>query len=387
MEKKILIITDYRSGGAGHVAKISGDILNMHKYDVQYLFGIDFFKFNLKNYLFNISGFNIVSRKIESYNPDIVMLHNFDNLWSPLILNAIRKYKKTNSNVKVLMTLHDYHIISATNSLTYYEGDQLNYFDKVPSLFELLKKRIDRRGRIYGYARILQWYIYYSILNLNSTIDTFICPSKFIMNKCVQRYKGGNVKVIYNPTKFVNTNNIKKVGKSLKILFAGRISKEKGILEFLKLVISSSVEMKRKIHFDIIGEGELLDELKELTEGTRSNIQIHGRKSHDFVESKLITSNFVLLPSTVFENAPLSLVEGTFKGCNLITMNYGGMKEIGEQLTSSIFLDELTQPSVDKVLKALDDFEDSSEYKKQRDVLAGKYGVEEYIKLIQNELN
>lgn len=384
---KILIISDYRTGGAGQVAKLSGEILATQSYDVQYLFGIDFFKFNLMNYLLNINGFNIVSRKIESYKPDIVMLHNFDNLWSPFILKAIKKYKKTNSKVKVLMTLHDYHIISATNSLTYYEGSQINYFDKVPSFSELLKKRIDRRGRIHGYARILQWYLYYSVLNLNSTIDTFICPSKFIMNKCVQRYKEGNVKVIYNPTKFINSNKIKKVGASLKILFAGRVSKEKGILDFLKLIISSSVEIKRKIHFDIIGEGDLLDELKEVTEGSRSRIHVHGRKSHDFVESKLSTSNFVLLPSTVFENAPLSLVEGIFKGCNIITMNYGGMKEIGEQLTSSILLDELTQPSVDNMLKALDDFEDSSEYKKQRDLLTGNYGVEEYIRLIKNELN
>lgn len=207
------------------------------------------------------------------------------------------------------------------------------------------------------------------------------------MNKCVQRRKEGNVKVIYSPTKFVNSYKVKKVGRSLKILFSGRVSKEKGVFEFLNLVIASSVEMKRKIHFDIIGEGDLLDELKGLTEGSHSIIYIHGRKSHDFLESKLITFNFVLLPSTVFENAPLSLVERTFKGCNIITMNYGDMKEIGKQLTSSILSDELTQPSVDNMLKVLDGFEDSSEYKKQRVLLAGNYGVEEYIRLIKNELN
>ena len=338
-------------------------------------------------YLLNINLFDVVSHKIESYKPDVVVLHNFDNLWSSIILKAIKRYKKANSKVKVLMTLHDYHIISVTTSFTYYEGDKLNYFDKVTSFFELLKKRIDRRGRIYGYARMLQYYLYYSLLNLRSIIDTFIFTSEFIMNKCVQRRKEGNVKVIYSPTKFVNSYKVKKVGRSLKILFSGRVSKEKGVFEFLNLVIASSVEMKRKIHFDIIGEGDLLDELKGLTEGSHSIIYIHGRKSHDFLESKLITFNFVLLPSTVFENAPLSLVERTFKGCNIITMNYGDMKEIGKQLTSSILSDELTQPSVDNMLKVLDGFEDSSEYKKQRVLLAGNYGVEEYIRLIKNELN
>ncbi|WP_210459241.1 glycosyltransferase [Vibrio crassostreae] len=383
---KILIVTDYRTGGAGHVAQITGDILISRGFEVEYLFGTDFFKFSLMRYLFNFRGYNIVNGKLFSFKPDVVMLHNFDNIWSPLILKAVEKFKLVNDKAKVVMTLHDYHIISATNSLTYYNNEnQLHYFDRVPSFIELIKNRIDRRGRLHGFVRIFQWYFYYGLLKLNSTIDSFICPSKFMMNKCIQRYSEKKVKVIYNPTTFINSNRVKFVGDSLQIIFAGRISQEKGIFEFFDLLIKSKLKINRKLHFDIIGDGDLFTELKNIAGKAQFSLSIHGRKSHEFVENKLTNANFVLLPSTVFENAPLSLIEGVFKGCNIITMNYGGMKEISEQLSSSILLDNLTQNSIDKMLKYLDSFDDSKSNENQREALLKKYTSSEYCRLIEDE--
>ena len=91
MNKKILVISDHRGGGAGHVATQSGVLFLEQGYDVDYIFGDDFFTFNALGYCCNINAIDIIRKKLASSKPDIILIHNFDHLWSPLFLIEINK--------------------------------------------------------------------------------------------------------------------------------------------------------------------------------------------------------------------------------------------------------------------------------------------------------
>lgn len=376
---KFLIISDYSTGGAGHVAKITSELLNKSENDSKLIFGNKYFRFNFFGYIFNIKGYKLILRALSDLKPDVVMIHNYDNLWSPLILKAINNYKKKH-NITVIFTLHDYHIVSASNSMTYYKNNKLMFFDSPPSIAELLINKIDRRNRLFGFARIVQWYAYYNFFKFDSVIDGYICPSEFMKSKLVQRHQNKRIEVLYNPSTFETVSPVISLGNVIKVVFAGRLTRDKGILKFLHLVNESKIELKRMIEVDIIGDGVDFKDINQLSLGTRTNLKInlHGVLPHSEVKDILKTADFVLLPSVVYENAPLSLIEGVFMGCHVITMNYGGMKEVGDQLPHSIMLDNLSTTEVSKVLNKLNSLSVLQSDELIRNSMIEKYSSSKY---------
>lgn len=350
-----LIISDYKTGGAGHVALATGAILRLNKFDVRYFFGSDYFNFSLTNYLRNNEAYLRLEQILASYKPDIIMLHNFDNLLSPHILTVIKKYKR-NSSVKVIMTLHDYHILSPSNSLTYYKNMKKHFFDGLPNLADLLLNSLDKRTYFHGVARLLQWGWYYKCLQLRDVIDDFICPSLFIMNKAKKLIKPDKLHLIHNPTEVSQVADINKTKSKDEVLitYVGRLTEEKGVLPFFSALTNYSFELSEKVIFQIIGTGDLYDDLeRQITKNKTHNIEIVllGQLENKDVLRAFFKSHYVLLPSTCYENAPLSLIEGAMCGCKIITMNYGGMKEIADQQQLSFLMDNFDEGTLIELIQ------------------------------------
>ncbi|PSU91367.1 glycosyltransferase family 4 protein [Photobacterium kishitanii] len=355
MKRKILVLSDYRGGGgAGHVAMQSGALLSEQGYNVDYIFGMDFFKFNALGYCYNLKAKNIIRKKLAISKPDIILIHNFDNLWSPLFLIELNKYKEK-SGAKVIMTVHDYHMVSASNSLSYYDDGEKKFFENIPSFKELVTKKLDKRSYIHGLARLVQWYPYYSLLNIQKTFDHFICPSEFIYSKVVQRFNPSIVSVIHNPTS-ATISSYQIHDDNIVITFAGRLTKDKGIYDFLKAIADSKLVSTKHLVINIIGQGFYFDDianLKDTLKNQNIDILLHGLQEFKVVKSLFENSSYVLLPSLCYENAPLTLVEGVFAGCKILTMNYGGMAEIANKLDDSILMDDFSSTSIQMVLAKL----------------------------------
>lgn len=362
MKEKILIITDHKTGGAAIVAKETAEILAGDDYIIKSYWGSDNFKFSLKNYLFNFRAYNDIKLILNEFLPDKILLHNFDNLLSPLILKAIKDFKKVH-NCTVIMTCHDYHIISPSNSMTYFRNGEKLFFNDVPNIFELLSVRIDNRSYFHGLVRIFQWSLYYSLLKYNDVIDCFTCPSRFIQTKLEQRFKNKSIHLLYNPSSFIPIDFPKETisYKKIKIVFIGRLTDDKGIFDFLYNFKNYTVglESKKNIEFIIIGDGPNYNKIEKLSSHNNDlcRISLRGYLSKEEIRNILIESHFILLPSLVYENAPLSLVEGSFCQCNIITMNYGGMKEIANKFNSSILIDDFSEKSITSLLSKIENFD------------------------------
>lgn len=354
MSKKILVISDHRGGGAGHVATQSGLLFSDQGYNVDYIFGDDYFKFNAVGYCCNYSAIDIIRKKLAISKPEIILIHNFDHLWSPFFLVEINKYKEK-TGAKVIMTVHDYHIVSASNSLSYYENTEKKFFKDPPSFKQLVTKKLDRRSYIYGLARLVQWYPYYSVLNLQKTFDHFMCPSEFIYKQVVKRFDPSVVSVVHNPTS-ATISSCQLDNDDVVITFAGRLSKDKGIYDFIKSIADSKLVSPKHITINIIGKGPYFDDIERLVDTLKEQnitIVLHGLQKFEIVKSIFENSSYVLLPSLCYENAPLTLVEGVFAGCKVLTMNYGGMVEIADKLNLSILMDDFSPKSIQFVFDNL----------------------------------
>jgi len=333
--KKLLFINDFKNGGgAEEVIKQTINILK-EEYCIKFFYGSKEYKKakSVKDYIFSKENHDKLLRYLFTYKPDIIFVANYYHILSPSILAAIKKYKIDRPYIKVIMTAHDFHILCPNSGFRYFSwfSNKFYNFEKLPSFFDLITKKYDKRGIHYSLIKQIQWMIAYKFLHLDNVIDIFISPSEFLASFLKKKYNK-NVFVVRNPLPIADkVENILRKNKhdELKLVFIGRVSEEKGLLPFIKhLQNINDIEYT----FTIIGNGEEVKNIKYFVESHKIDhkIQFKNKIPREEVLKELENYDVLVLPSLCYENAPLSLVEGAIKGLGLLTMDYGGMKEIAE---------------------------------------------------------
>lgn len=383
---KILFVNDYKiNGGAEQVIDILIHNLN-DIYEIDFFYGSVEYKTpkNVFEYIYSKTFKLKLKNKLEIFQPDIIHIHNYYHLLSPSILTAIKKYKQINKNLKVIMTCHDFHILSPNSGFTFFSwlNNKIFKLEKNPNLSDLLFKKWDQRGLKYSIAKQLQWIFNYLICNNTSVINKIVSPSEFLASFLREKFID-KVEVVRNPLPSyikINKNRFVK-NKNLKLLFIGRVSMEKGLKEF---IIKLNEIKNLDYTFTIIGNGPILNELKVLVKTLEldSKIIFLGYIAHTEALQMMQNYQILVLPSILYENAPLSLVEGSLNGLKLLTMNYGGMREISLLAGNYFFLNE-NLSNIENGLNILKD----SEYIQNQD-LYNLFSLENYvtkIKMIYNE--
>ena len=118
---------------------------------------------------------------------------------------------------------------------------------------------------------------------------------------------------------------IKKDDKKINIMYAGRILKQKGVIELINCFNKSSKKYKN-IYLHIAGDGNLLDKLKN--ENSNKRIKFYGKLDFDkLCELYAYNDIFVYAPNWP-EGLPTSILEAGLMENSVITSLQGGIKEI-----------------------------------------------------------
>ncbi|MCX6171130.1 MAG: glycosyltransferase family 4 protein [Ignavibacteriales bacterium] len=317
------------------------------------------------NYIFSIHNYFLLKNFLNKESIDIIHLHGFFASISPSILLAIKKIKK-NNHIRVIQTLHDFHLICPNASLYNYANNNIceKCIGKKYKFF-IFKDKCDRRGRIHSILKGIRSLVANNILGHRDIIDQFISPSDFLKHKMIEDgIDEKKIIVIRNPIINYMTKSDSK--KENLICYFGRFSKEKN-LEFL-IAAFSLWKMKTNNDFRLllIGEGEEENKLRELAKTSNCNDSIVFKK---FVQNEELVNNIKLakyfcMTSSWYENAPLSILEALSLNIIPIVPNIGGMDEsirlfnIGRTYESGnydSFLDSITtlETSYDLILEEL----------------------------------
>ncbi len=143
--------------------------------------------------------------------PDIVHIHNIFPLWTYSIFDYFKKKK-----IPMVLTLHNYRLLIDKVKISNNDYEKFGLFKNSKILTFLISK-------IFNKNKIKLTYI-----------SKFICHTNF-QKKLYAKYKINNKKIIIKE----NSLQVKKKYKSWekrkdKIIFIGRLSKEKGLLTLLK---------------------------------------------------------------------------------------------------------------------------------------------------------
>lgn len=256
-------------------------------------------------------------RLLADFQPDIIHVHGIHRQISPSILDAARR-----AGVPVVQTLHDYHHICPADVLLW-RGEAV------------CEPR--RCGRYcYGAAvrgRCVRGSLAASALSAAETsfqrirrayergVTRFISPSAFLAEKMSS---GG-----WDVPCDVVPNAVPVAGAwrgGDYVLFAGRLSREKGIAVFLEAAERAGV---RAI---VAGEGPQEAELRDRFSSAEFLGRVDGRAVQRLIEESLAC----VVPSTCYENAPMSVLEPMAAGAPVVASAIGGIPELIEDGLSGL---------------------------------------------------
>lgn len=340
----VLLVNDYLEGGGAE------QVFNSHKKIIDQEYAVKTFvgseskaEPSAIQHFFSIRFFLRTLRVLKREQPDIVHIHNFHNYFSPSIILAIGLFKLIRKRkIKVVYTSHDFHLVCPDALFGYYKRGKFKKLQNPLPFFKMLGYSFSNKSRVISIYKKLRWTFNYKILRIDRAIDVIVSPSSFLLEKFCSYYPQKKIVLIRNPTLLTPESNSDckdfKQLSDLKIIFLGRISIEKGLIEFVDFLFTEKIS---SFSLSIYGEGPVLDELKSKIEQYhfQKNISLIGKIQYAEVEEVLQKHNVLLLPSICYENAPLVLVEGALKSLRLLTCNYGGMKEVGDICGDAYYFD------------------------------------------------
>ncbi len=318
--KKILVIhnTYQVQGGEDIAVRNEIEFLKKH-FNVETIFfnnKIDsyfkqFFYFILNK---NYESIKIVKEKIKIFEPDIIYVHNTWFKASAGIFDLLK-----NQNIKVLIKLHNfrYRCTNSYMSNVHFKGktfceccglssNEIGIFNKYFKESFLKSFLVIRYGKKF----------YKSISNEKFTLLVLTNFHKeYIENNDISK----NVKIFRN---YIDSN-IQNISEYKNyFVYAGRISKEKGVFELIESFLAADLE---DMQLKIIGDGPLLNTLKNKFK--HENVLFLGKLSNVETIEEINNSVGVVTTTKLLEGQPTLLCEASILKKPSIFPKTGGIHE------------------------------------------------------------
>jgi glycosyltransferase involved in cell wall biosynthesis len=253
---------------------------------------------------------------LKNSRPEIVQFHNTFPLISPAAYYACQDL-----GIPVIQTLHNYRLFCPAANF-FREGKVCeDCLGKSP--WQAVRHRCYRKSRsasaaLAGMLSFHRWYGTWANL-----IDRYIALSEFSRAKFVEAGLPPE-KIVVKPN-FVLPDPGVRSGPREYALFLGRLSEEKGLPTLLQAW--TCLEPSRVLR--IIGDGPLQTEIRtNVSSANLSNVYLDGRLPRKEALRLLQCAKVLILPSTCYENFPMSIVEAYACGTPVIASRLGAMQEI-----------------------------------------------------------
>lgn len=351
MKKKLLIVHNFYRDFGGEDANIQEELeFFENKYDVKFFYANNNDKINFYDILSFLTASNKsinkrFKKELDTFRPDLVYIHN---TWFKINLGIFKIL-----DIKKIKTVVKIHNFRYDCSRFFLQKNHLKN-KKICSAcgFEtdngFLFNRYYKESFLKSLLLILYSKKYFKILTSNKF--NIISINNFQKKKLEQAGVIKNkLKVIYNPINFEVIQSSKLKEKSL--IYAGRISKEKGVDQLIKAFeLSDLADFK----LNIVGEGDMKSELQNIYRHNKS-IKFLGHTSNSTVLRYIKNSTAVVTATTLYEGQPRLLCEASSLKTVSIYPSFGGMDEFFPKNYKLSFEQFNYKDLVDKLNLLLDD--------------------------------
>jgi glycosyltransferase involved in cell wall biosynthesis len=251
--------------------------------------------------------------------PDVVHVHNTFPLISPSILWACRE-----ANVPVVHTLHNYRLLCPGANFIR-DGKPCEDCTR-GTLWPSVLHGCYRGSRPQTAVVALMLTVHRNRETWTNMVDRYIVLTEFARRRFVSAGLPAE-KITVKPN-CVDPDPGMKTGAGSYALFVGRISEEKGTPTLLK----AWRQLPRTFSLRVIGDGPARAQLEsEAKAAGLSNVMFLGRLGRDQVMAAMKEARFLIFPSQLYENLPLTIIESFACGVPVLASRLGAMQEIVDE--------------------------------------------------------
>ena len=152
-----------------------------------------------------------------------------------------------------------------------------------------------------------------------------------------------------------------------QVIFAGRLSREKGILNLLDI----AEKLPQDIHLLILGSGPEEDKVREFTK-SKSNIHFLGYQPKERA-IPLIRGSDILVQPSLNEGISSTLLEAMACKTSIVATKIGGNKEVLEHNKSGILVDPDSNQMLSEILDLISNKQKAENLKKEAFIRVHEY--------------
>ncbi|MFZ0284385.1 MAG: glycosyltransferase [Terriglobales bacterium] len=267
------------------------------------------------------------TKLLQQNRPDVVHVHNTFPLISPSILWACRRER-----VPVVHTLHNYRLLCP--GANFIRNGKPCEDCTSGSIWQSVAHGCYRGSRPQTAAVALMLSVHRAKRTWTQAVDRYIVLTEFARSRFVN--SGLPAEKITVKPNFVDPDPGKRTGTPSYALFVGRISEEKGAHTLFK----AWRQLPKHFTLRMVGDGPARAELEsQATSQGLSNISFTGRLPRESVIEQMKGASFVVFPSQLYENLPLTIIEAFACGVPVLASRLGAMQEIVSEDRTGLFFE------------------------------------------------
>lgn len=265
--------------------------------------------------IYSLEADRKIGRIARDAKPDLAHVHNYYHQLSPSVLRSLKKH-----GIPIVQTVHDLKPLCPNYKML--SGGKVCERCRKFRYYNCLVERCVKGSLPASLTCTLESY-FNRLIGSYDCIDIYITPSLFFRNKFLEYgYPAKKVKYVPN---FVDTRFYKPCYEAGNYLvYFGRLSEDKGVL-----TLTRAMKSVRDISLYIVGEGPLKEKIYRcMNENDIRNVCLTGFKTGRELEELVRGSRFTVLPSELYENCPISVLESMAWGKPVIGSDIGGIREL-----------------------------------------------------------
>jgi len=276
---------------------------------------------------------------LAEFQPDVAHAHN---IYGRLTTSVLRVLKRR--DIPVVMTLHDYKLICPSYNMqcrgSVCEACQGRHF------YHAVVRRCLKGSQAASAVYAVESYFNRFLGRYRKGVDLLVSPSGFLRDKLIEYgWDAGRIEVVANCLDLDGFTPAYMPGDHL--LYLGRLSEEKGV----GLLLDAFSSISGDVELVVAGTGPLDEELRVRAAGD-PRVRFVGYMQGDALEDLVRQSRAVVIPSTWYENAPMSILEAMAYGKPVIGARIGGIPEMVEDGVTGILFSPGDRDGLTNRLKA-----------------------------------
>jgi glycosyltransferase involved in cell wall biosynthesis len=258
----------------------------------------------------NSTGAALVAEALRESRAEVLHVHNFFPLLSPAVYRVARE-----AGVAVVQTLHNYRTVCA-NGLLMRDGRSCEKCLTGSPLWGIAHRCY--RGSFAGSAAVVHMIAHHrSKGTWARDVDRFIVLSEFARRKFAEAgFPDERMAVRPNA---VDDPGPPTAGARRGVLYAGRLSEEKGVAALVEAARAVSVDIT------IVGEGALESPLRA---AAPANVRFLGSRPRAEVRALMAEAKALVLPSICYEGSPMTLSEAYAAGTPVVGSRLGSLVDL-----------------------------------------------------------